>query len=359
MKSLLPTTMIFFLLSVSISVFAQNSIEFFEGNLEELFATAKAENKPIFIDAYTNGCIPCKRMETNVFTLPNVSIFYNNFFINYKMDMYSKEGAAFAKKYGVSVYPTYLYLLEDGTLNHKIIGAKDPQKFIEAGRKGAVNRAKLAAMKLQYKAGNRDKEFIEDYLRLLWLANDNNYPAVIKTMKNTMGSIDVNTYISTENVSLWASDLTQEAYQVLVENKNFYIKELGAVSVQEIEMAAAYNSVKIAIKNKDYTLFNQIQHIFSTYNSPSNEEAFFKISLQFYETLADWDTYAKIACDYLADKQLNNAAYLNNIAWNFYEQINEPELLQKAIEWASQSIQIDNRAYNNDTYASLLSKLEV
>ena len=43
---------------------------------------AKAQNKLIFIDAYTTWCGPCKLMAKTVFTEKEVGDFYNSNFIN-------------------------------------------------------------------------------------------------------------------------------------------------------------------------------------------------------------------------------------------------------------------------------------
>ncbi|MFK7908589.1 MAG: thioredoxin family protein [Chitinophagales bacterium] len=360
MKSLFITITFTLILNTLFTqdITAQKTIEFFEGTLEELFITAKKENKAIFIDAYTNMCAPCKKMELEVFTQPNVHVFYKNFFINYKLDMLSKEGAAFAAKYGVKVFPTYLYFHTDGSFNHKIIGSKSPKEFIAAGKKGAHNPKKFAKLKAEYDAGNRDEKVVSEYLRQLWLSKEANNPVMVKTYKKCLGSVSLKEQSHQESIAYTAGNLTEDSYQLFEQNKGLYIQKLGAATVKNIEVAAAYNTVEIAIEKRDYALFNKIQTIIHSHNSPVSEEGLLKISLRFFEAMSDWKAYAETACTYLPKIKIENAAYLNDVAWNFYQQINEPELLQKAIQWASQSIEIDSRPYNNDTYSSLLQKLQ-
>jgi tetratricopeptide (TPR) repeat protein len=48
---------------------------------------------------------------------------------------------------------------------------------------------------------------------------------------------------------------------------------------------------------------------------------------------------------------------LNQGAWAFYEVVDEPEVLEKALAWAKRSMDIQPRAANMDTYAHLLYKL--
>jgi thioredoxin-related protein len=67
-----------------------------------------------------------------------VGEYYNKNFINYKFDMEKGEGPEFASKYRVTAYPTLLYLTSDGKVLHRVMGAKQPEGFINEGRKAIV-----------------------------------------------------------------------------------------------------------------------------------------------------------------------------------------------------------------------------
>ena len=95
------TSVFVFLLTVSIyTINAQTTtgIKFFEGSWEEVLAEAKKQNKPVFVDAYTSWCGPCKWMAKNIFTLESIGEFFNKNFVNYKFNMEKGEGPAFARK---------------------------------------------------------------------------------------------------------------------------------------------------------------------------------------------------------------------------------------------------------------------
>jgi uncharacterized protein YyaL (SSP411 family) len=53
--------------------------------------------KPIFVDCYTSWCAPCKKMEQTVFVNDTVYKFYNEHFINFKVDMEKGEGVEMKK----------------------------------------------------------------------------------------------------------------------------------------------------------------------------------------------------------------------------------------------------------------------
>ncbi|MEZ4920517.1 MAG: thioredoxin family protein [Saprospiraceae bacterium] len=123
-------------LFMSASSFAQNNsgIEFFHGSWAEAKAKAKAENKLIFVDAYTTWCGPCRWMASNTFTDSEVGAFYNKKFINVKMDMEKGEGPTLARQWKVRAYPTLLYFDADGNEVKRELGAKRADDFIRIGK---------------------------------------------------------------------------------------------------------------------------------------------------------------------------------------------------------------------------------
>ena len=59
----------------SVSVFAQDGIQFNHGTWAEVLATAKKENKLVFVDAFTTWCGPCKWMAKNTFPVKEVGTY--------------------------------------------------------------------------------------------------------------------------------------------------------------------------------------------------------------------------------------------------------------------------------------------
>lgn len=108
-------------------------------SFDEAKALAKEENKLIFIDAYTTWCGPCKYMAKNVFTQKAVGDYYNEHFINLKVDMEKGEGPILARKYAVRGYPTFLFLKPDGTIAKKTMGVTSADNFIGLA-KAAVDK---------------------------------------------------------------------------------------------------------------------------------------------------------------------------------------------------------------------------
>lgn len=126
---------------VMMGVEANAQIQFQQGSWADAVAAAKKQNKPIFVDAYTTWCGPCKWMNANVFTDKAVGDYFNQNFISYKYDMEKGDGPAFAQKNGVKAYPTLLFFDKNEKEIHRVLGAKPADQFIAVGKE-AKGKAK-------------------------------------------------------------------------------------------------------------------------------------------------------------------------------------------------------------------------
>lgn len=109
---------------------------------EEVKQKAKAENKYVFIDAYTTWCGPCKTMDMQVYPNDSVGSYFNDRFLSIKvqMDKTGKDNDTIKKWYAIADsmiilykiegYPSFIFLSPEGILTHKDIGLKTPDSLI-------------------------------------------------------------------------------------------------------------------------------------------------------------------------------------------------------------------------------------
>jgi len=166
---------------------AEEGMRFFEGSWKALLQLAKEQNKPIFVDVYTDWCPPCKRMDKEVLPLPAVGEVYNKVFINYKLNAEKGEGIKLAKQYEVHAYPTYLYLTPEGVLLARVVDYQEPDTFIAFAHEAVEKNGKqvLAHMDKQFNAGHRDLGFLKAYIlqkKDLGLDNSTVFDAYLKAL---------------------------------------------------------------------------------------------------------------------------------------------------------------------------------
>lgn len=106
-------------------------IEFMKGSWTDALAKAKEEDKLIFLDAYASWCGPCKFMARTTFTEDEVGTFFNEQFINFKMDMEKDpDGPRLSKKYGLEAYPTLYFIDKNEKMVHMSIGALNVKELL-------------------------------------------------------------------------------------------------------------------------------------------------------------------------------------------------------------------------------------
>ncbi|SMC58399.1 thioredoxin family protein [Pedobacter nyackensis] len=157
-----------FLLIAAITTNAQEGIKFNQTTTwNDTKAKAAAERKLIFLDCYTSWCAPCKWMDKNVFTVPAVANFYNENFINAKIDMEKGEGIELRKKYAVQSFPTFLFINDKGEVVHRTASKMSVEEFLEEGKKAANPTTNLSYLSAKYTEGTRDLPFLLDYVLVL------------------------------------------------------------------------------------------------------------------------------------------------------------------------------------------------
>lgn len=165
------TTLLFALLAVCLGMQAQTGEKGMafepEGTLfKDAVAKAKQTNKLVFLDCYTSWCGPCKMMSNTVFPQEKVGAYMNPRFVNIKIDMEKGEGVELAKRLQISAYPTFIIFNGDGNEIGRFLGGCDADAFIKKVEQASTDNTS-AEMDKRFADGERDSEFLTEYLQML------------------------------------------------------------------------------------------------------------------------------------------------------------------------------------------------
>lgn len=105
-------------------------VAFNDCSFSEALAKAAKEGKHVFIDCYTDWCVPCRKMANEVFPQASVGGYFNKHFVSIKMDMEKGEGPELAKRYNVKAYPTMLVLDAQGNEVRRVLGARSSEELL-------------------------------------------------------------------------------------------------------------------------------------------------------------------------------------------------------------------------------------
>jgi thiol-disulfide isomerase/thioredoxin len=202
-------------------------IEFRNISLEEAFVKAKQENKPVFLDGFTNHCGACVTMDKNVFPVKEVGDFFNEHFINVKLNFEEGDGPALRKRYKVSAFPTYLLLTENGEELYRYVGSNSVKGFIDWAERGMLPQHAISVLEKEFESGKMTKQRLVDYFQAMYIGYK---PEIKKEVTNRL-----NEQLTLEDklsAAYWpffgnTSWGKQDKMIFIGENKDIYRKVLG------------------------------------------------------------------------------------------------------------------------------------
>jgi len=309
---------------------------------------AAQENKYIFVDAYTEWCGWCKVMDKEMFTDPAVFPFINENFIPMKIDFEDTLGILLSMKFRVWAYPTTMIFNPQGQYIGRISGYNED------------HGAYLASLK-KFTEIKEDKVFGYDSHVL-----DPAYPEFYvksfgKGKREWPKQDEVSTYLKAQpdlysEVS-WSVILRfhpKEYLDYVIENREEYIGRYGKEEVTEIIQYYIFNIMQDAVKLTDRAMLDKALKLCDYMDDP--ESFRFYIMMAYYEQTKDWPAFTGELGSYISRNGYEFPGYINNYCWMIYENVDDREILLKAVEWMKKVIEVQPISFNLDTYAALLYK---
>ena len=330
---------------------AQAAINFQNKSWEALKAEAQQSNKMIFLDAYTTWCAPCKQMDKKVFNKENVAAFFNEHFINVKIDMEKGEGPELARNYGIAAYPTLLFVDENGDAVHRGLGYHDTDQVIQLAKAAMDGSQNLKGLEDKFVQGDRDSSLLMNLTQKSYeLRNGSHLKYAEALVDNTPN------WENGEKLDFiyWATTGTETKLfdYILKERKTFH-KRFGAEEVEAKISELIYLESNLDMQPADLTRLDDLFK--KAYpKTAKKESANFKMA--YHRQKGEREKFGIAARDYMKYNKTAPAAELNDLAWTFYQVIEDPKLLKQAIKWAKKSIKMSPKGYTYETLASLYEK---
>ncbi len=304
---------IFFIAFISMTICAHaEGIEFFHGTLEEAKAKAQKENRLIFIDCYTTWCGPCKMLAKFVFTDRELGNFNNENFINLKLDM-EKEGAPVAYEYGISAYPTLLYIDYTGAVKKKLVGGRDAKALIEEGRDAMKPDANtMRKMENRYMEGVRDTDFLYNYVKVLAQAGKS-YEVELREYLSVLTEKNLLNAKTTKLMIDIANHVNSASTKHILKNAALYKERYGEDVYNELIIRIAKKNSQDAVKNKDRDAFDKGQSMLTDAKVKDAKKVQFMHEMIWTETAQDWHSYTIAASKYISKYAAKDTTYIRSV----------------------------------------------
>lgn len=357
---------LFCLLSFSLMSYGQG-IVFTEGSWSNVLDKALKEKKPIFLDAYTVWCGPCKKLEKEIFTQIPVGEYFNNTFVSYRMDMEKGEGIEFAKKYDITAFPTLLYFNEKGELLKKSVGFKDAEELIKYTKESLDPKNQITGFKKEYEESDKSLKSLIIYCNKLKGAD--NYKIARELAVSRLEKLKKSEKYSDDEwilISNYLWDYSSPLFKKFVVNKRRYLNVADSVAIHKYIYSVLANT-SVFYQNREDNgaslekYINAVKGLQKYINSKyyiaraeyfvhlpgQNQDSIYKYAINFLDH--DYDL------NYDDGKMPYFLAYMAN---QFVDK--EGEKYEAAsLRWATKAVQLDDKDYKGKfLLAQILFKQE-
>jgi thioredoxin-related protein len=369
-----------------------------KSNWAQIKQRAKAEKKYIFLDCNATWCAPCKVMEEEVYTLPEVGDVVNKQFIsvmvqfdktakdNDRVKSWYADANALSAEFAVTKLPTYLFFTPDGELIHRGFGYLAGPAFINLVNFATdPKRKEYYTLLRDYKNGKKDYAALPDMIKSAREVFDDQQLArqLAKDYKyNYLDKLPADKAITRKNIDFLIG------YTDFLHSKDVFFKTAirNPAAVETLQPGFADGIIAVVLSREE--LNNKLMSKDSTYKQRTPDWAKLLATIKkkypgveaealirgfkvgyYADNFKDWKLWANAKDEELKfiKPDLNDIGAIYTTfntysSWHAFLRCNDVEVLNKAIGWIDVAINIipdsnDGKPAYMDTKAAILYKL--
>lgn len=330
----------------------KSGIKFEHTSWQEVIKKAKSENKLIFIDAYTTWCGPCKVMAKNVFTDTEVGTFFNQNFINVKLDMEKEPGLSLKSKLNVTAYPTLIFIDANENIEHKAVGSMPKADFLKFGNEVLGGAMKLSDYNEAYqKDGVTNFKFLVDYLKMLKSAGEN--AKLKQVVLDYFEKLESSKLLAKDNWNLFKEyihNTDNKAFQYLLTNRTQFESSFGEKEVGEkiyFTFLRQGNQLCDKTESGDFSLNqdrkSQFESDLDKFNIKDKAKVLAYSEISTARNLEDWKTFVSLVSKNLESGLIDKGVMsLYNYALPINRATEDKELRAEAAKWCDMGLATEN-----------------
>lgn len=360
---------------------------------QQILAKAKKENKYIFVDCYATWCVPCKKMDEEVYSQKALGEWINQEFISVKVQMDTGKNDAESIKTWypdahqlmienqVYSFPSFLFFSPDGKLVHKESGYHPPSAFLRTALNAADKSQQEYYLLSLYEHGKLPDHKLPDLIEMLSIAGDkkneyevsrdyvNNYLLILPdVLLFKPGNIYfIGSYLKDTNDPAFTWFYNHQNQIDQVTEKGYADQQIvGIIVKSEINPKLWSDASKEhpIVTNPNWSSLHE--EIEKNFNRKLADESLIGPKIDWYKQHKEWDQLIGVETEKIEKYALDSSGSvkkdwvlpLNNILYDyFFEHGTNQQSMKKAVEWAKLMTEtVNNEPDYLDTYANLLYK---
>lgn len=326
-------------------------VHFQEDGFSDLLHQAGEQEKLVFVDAYTDWCGWCKKMDQDTFSDSAVGAYMNDRFVSTKFNMEEGFGMKMAMRHRVSQYPHYLVFDAEGNLLTRLSGYLSPPTFIDRVEEAVYHKAPLPKLSVPL---DYDIDYPDFYKNSFKKNKDRSFPSGQEVENWLAARDDLTEEISWSVMHRFVGGGTYALKIAAL--KDELIEKYGREEVISKLASLIFNDVKAAIKSQDERILENALTACSNFLGEDAEDYKLRYKLYYFQMTADWKSYGDVIDALTEGEAEDYRAVIEQAAATIESAGADSETTLRATEWMK-DLSIKHPSYtNNLLYAKLLIK---
>lgn len=340
------------------------SIQFYHIGVEDAKVLAQRENKLIFIDTYATWCKPCKQMDI-VFTDPAVGDFFNQNFINVKVNMDDHLGKEVSEEYDVVWLPTLIILDRQGNVKNKIDKLLSASELLQVAREVLQSGAIYAEQTLDSNPFNNTVQILTEEEEKPFI-DENNAPILyVYDERSSSGRPHImfheaylhmelmdgkqyqvaKKYLSTQ--SDWSTDknvkfifdflrnTNSPEFEYLINNRALFEKVISADQIEKAIEIMVYQRLSYGFPRPS---LDEALRLYGYINPNSAKSRAYSYFIQRLNVEQNYDQVISMSKEYLSDINPYDTDIMHLLAEVYFEEgLLDAKALSESLRWAEEA----------------------
>lgn len=263
---------------------------------QEILQSAAQSKKPVFYFVQASWCPHCHIMRDQVFPDADVKAELETSFIPATIDGETDAGNALMRRYNLSSFPSFIVINADGELLYGFGGElKKPALLRELNLAKNPSR-QLPTLKAAFEANPTDDEKCLEYVQTIRKARQDASEVAHRYFKN----VPDEELVSATHWKIIANgiqDIRSREISYVLKHQEEFARVSSAKRVQRKLVNLAQEQLKPAMAKKDTLAYLKDRETAKLIGIHSADSLIFRYDLQFWESVSNWNRYAKTLDD--------------------------------------------------------------
>lgn len=316
---------------------------------EKVFVQARAENKMVFVDAYTDWCNYCHKLDKEVYTDQSVIDYYGQNFINVKFDAESEFGYPKAQELNITGYPTLLYMTPKDEVFKVVDGFVPAEALLAYGKDIFRMMESLPLLEEKYDSRNITAD---EQLELISILESTDELRAKEVAKNYVTKLREEDFLEIQNIWLLSrhqNNIDGYPFIYISTHKDLIVKTHGINEFNDY-MSAVYNdNLELSIKYGDHELMqNLITGVLPLFiDNDQLPTAIYSTRAVYYGQRGEFDKY-KIEVNTYMNNHLSRdskAEFALSTTYDIIENYATEEMVNFSTQLLQQALIIDEKSF--------------